>query len=270
MDLHRHPDLLDRLAAAYALGTLRGGARRRFESLCRQSPSLRATALVWQERFASMTELQPHAVPSPNVWKRIENLVAAEAAPARAGSTSSAAPTRNRLGWWRGAAFTGAFATAAVAVVAVTMNRDLQRTAGQLAQATQQREQLAGQNTQLVSQLQSRPEIQYVAVLADEKSAAAILVTFDPKRNTLTLKRVGDFQEGPDKSLELWALPPGAAPRSLGVLGNQPVIKLTAAEDQVKEVPTLAITLEPRGGGPGGKPTGPILFKGALLQTPTT
>jgi anti-sigma-K factor RskA len=65
-------------------------------------------------------------------------------------------------------------------------------------------------------------------------------------------------------------LPPGGAPRSLGVLGNQPVIKLTAAEDQVKEVPTLAITLEPRGGGPGGKPTGPILFKGALLQTPTT
>ena len=24
-DLHRHPELLDRLAAAYALGTLRGG-----------------------------------------------------------------------------------------------------------------------------------------------------------------------------------------------------------------------------------------------------
>jgi hypothetical protein len=54
------PDLLDRLAAAYALGTLRGGARRRFESLARQSPSLRATALVWQER-SSMTELQPQA-----------------------------------------------------------------------------------------------------------------------------------------------------------------------------------------------------------------
>ena len=27
MDIHRHPELLDQRAAAYAIGTLRGGAR---------------------------------------------------------------------------------------------------------------------------------------------------------------------------------------------------------------------------------------------------
>jgi hypothetical protein len=36
-----------------------------------------------------------------------------------------------------------------------------------------------------------------VAVLQDDKASASMLVTFDPKRNTLTLKRVGDYQEGP-------------------------------------------------------------------------
>ena len=36
-----HPELADRLAAAYALGTLRGGARRRFEAIARQAPSVR-------------------------------------------------------------------------------------------------------------------------------------------------------------------------------------------------------------------------------------
>ena len=68
--------------------------------------------------------------------------------------------------------------------------------------------------------------------------------------------------------MQLWALPPAGGPRSLGVLGGGAVVKLTAAENQVKEVPTLAISLEPKGGVPEGSgPSGPVLFKGALLQT---
>lgn len=35
------------------------------------------------------------------------------------------------------------------------------------------------------------PQIQYVAVLADEKADASMLVTFDPKNNSLVLQRVG-------------------------------------------------------------------------------
>src|SRR3954470_2883103 len=87
MNLLNHPDLLDRLAAAYALGTLRGGARRRFEAQARQSPTLRAAALAWQERFAAMTELQRAQQPDANVWKRIANVVAAERPPASSGRT---------------------------------------------------------------------------------------------------------------------------------------------------------------------------------------
>jgi anti-sigma-K factor RskA len=46
------------------------------------------------------------------------------------------------------------------------------------------------------------------------------------------------------------------------------VVRLTAAESAVAQAPALAITLEPRGGvPPGSGPTGPVLFKGALLQT---
>ena len=90
MNLLNNPPLLDQLAASYALGTLRGGARRRFEALARDSATVRTSALVWHERFAAMTELQPAEAPSPNVWKRIENVLAAQR-PAEgdpAGSTS--------------------------------------------------------------------------------------------------------------------------------------------------------------------------------------
>jgi anti-sigma-K factor RskA len=263
MDLTRHPELLDRLAASYALGTLRGGARRRFESLARQRPAMRTAALLWQERFAALTELQPGEAPSPNVWKRIENLLAAERRPALA------APARSRtLRWWRGAAFAGAVTT--VAAVAFTLNLlgESARRDDQLAQLAGARAALAAQNEQLVAQLRDKPEIQYVAVLADERSTASMLVTFDPAHSTLTIKRVGGYQEAADKSLQLWALPPAGGPRSLGVLGGNPVVKLTAAESQVQQAPALAISLEPKGGVPTERgPTGPVLFKGALLKT---
>src|SRR5690349_20633640 len=90
MDLLNHPDLIDRLAAAYALRTLRGGARRRFETLARSSPTLRVSAQVWQERLMSITELQHAQQPGPNVWKRIENLVAAESRVAAVPDAASA------------------------------------------------------------------------------------------------------------------------------------------------------------------------------------
>ena len=279
MNLIDNPELLDHLAASYALGTLRGGARRRFETRARHSPAIRAAALIWQERFAAMTELQVVEAPSPNVWKRIANTLDAEQAPVRQippEQPPMLGTLRRGLGLWRGVALAGILATVAAALVAVNLNRDVRNRDGQLALATQKSTQLSEQNASLAQRLEAAPQIQYVAVLADDKASASMLVTFDPRRNTLTLKRVGAFQEAPDKSLQLWALPnnkadgsPAGGPRSLGVLGAEAVIKLTAAENQVREVPTLAISLEPKGGVPAGSgPSGPVLFKGALIQTP--
>ena len=155
------------------------------------------------------------------------------------------------LGFWRGA--TGAGALAAVLAVVTGLNLN---------------SQLSGQVQDLTARLSATPEIQYVAVLADDKASASMLVTFDPKNRRLLLKRLGAFQVQPDKSLQLWALPPGSAPRSLGVLGGEAVVRLTAADSDVREVPALAISLEPKGGvPPGSGPSGPVLFKGALIQT---
>lgn len=262
MELLNHPELLDRLAAAYALGTLRGGARRRFEALARRSPAVRVSAQVWQERFMSLTELQHGQAPHPNVWKRIENLVVAE--------RPLPAPTRQRApGFWRLGALAGAVATVAAVAVALGLRGDLRGTEQQLAQLQAQGRELATRNAALTAQLAAQPDIRYVAVLADDRASATVLATFDPKHNTLTLKRVGSYQEAADKSLQLWAIPAAGAPRSLGVLGTDAVARFTAAEQVVGQSPLMAISLEPKGGVPGeGGPTGPVLFKGAVLQTP--
>ncbi|MET3372104.1 anti-sigma-K factor RskA [Variovorax boronicumulans] len=247
MNLLAHPELLELLAASHALGTLRGGARRRFETLAREQAPVRAAALVWQGRLAGMTELQQPVAPDPAVWTRIRNLIDAEQAQqALERQRDNAAPIApaSTGGWlrslalWRGAAAAGAL----VAVLAVGVGLNL-------------REQLI-----------NAPAVQYVAVLSDDKAAASMLVTFDPKKKQLVLQRVGNFREGTDKSLQLWALPPGGAPRSLGVLDNAPALRLAASESDVR-VPALAISLEPKGGVPSaGGPTGPVLFHGPLIE----
>ena len=255
MNLNNNPSLVEQLAASYALGTLRGAARRRFETLARDNVTLRAAALIWQGRLASVAELQPQAAPSPAVWTRIENLVNADkqSQAMQAARTAPVAPGGwwASPGWWRGATGVAALATVVAVVTGLNLNT-----------------RLSGQVQDLTAKLSATPEIQYVAVLADDKAEASMLVTFDPKNGRLVLKRVGAFREQADKSLELWALPPGAAPKSLGVLGADPVIRLSAADSALREVPTLAISLEPKGGVPSGSgPSGPVLFKGALIQT---
>lgn len=253
--------LLDHLSASYALGTLRHGARRRFESLAREFPAIRANALLWQGQWAGLSELQAAVPPDPAVWIRINNMVQAQKAEqAQAAARSVAPKAAATSGWlqslmlWRTTAAGAVLATAIAVGVGVQVN-------GSLHSTSQTR------IAQLEKQLLEAPQVQYVSVLQDAQSAASMLVTFDPKNQQLTLQRVGGFQEGDNQSLQLWALPPGAAPQSLGVLGQAPLLQLPVAEGQVKAVPTLAISLEPKGGVPSATgPTGPVLFTGALIE----
>ncbi len=265
MNLSKHPQTLDRLAANYALGTLRGGARRRFEAISRDNATVRAAALVWQGRLSGMTELQSPILPAPAVWTRIQNMLQAErdamamrlarqAAQAKGGGATPWLRSIWQGLWvWRGAAAAGVLATV-LAVVTGAGVRDQLNIRGK-------------QVDELSAQLKVAPKIEYIAVLVDAKSTETMLITFDSKSQNLVLQRVGEYQEASDKSLQLWALPNSGRPRSLGVLGGDKVLRLATAEGDVQQVPALAISLEPKGGVPSaGGPTGPVLFKGALIQ----
>ncbi len=282
MNIGQHPELLDKLAASYALGTLRGGARRRLEAYARQSATVRTSLLLWQERMHAMIELPLPMQPSPNVWKRIENVLTMEMEALR--NSKAAIKTENlaqqllvharkAVALWRGAALAGAVATLAAVVVGLQHGNTLKGELGQVSaklQTTQgqvQQAQLAVQQAQAAAQ-QAAQQLQYVAVLSDDKSAASVLVTVDTAKNRMTLQRVSGYQEAADKSLQLWALPAGGKPQSLGVLTGDKVIRLAADDARVKALPTLAVSLEPKGGvAEETGPTGPVLFKGALLQT---
>jgi anti-sigma-K factor RskA len=133
------------------------------------------------------------------------------------------------------------------------------------------REQLVAQSSALAqarAELASITRVGYVAVLADAKTGPALLVTFDPATRKLGVKRVGSYQEAQEKSLQLWTIAPGQAPKSLGVLSRAARERLQAeALEDVSEPRVLAISLEPLGGVPSERgPTGPVLFTGPVLK----
>ena len=59
--------LADALAAEYVTGTMRGGARRRFESLLPAHSALREATLAWSERLMPLTAALAPVEPSGDV-----------------------------------------------------------------------------------------------------------------------------------------------------------------------------------------------------------
>jgi anti-sigma-K factor RskA len=65
-------ELVDRLAAEYVLGTLRGRARRRFERWL-VSPQVGALVTAWEDRLAGLEPPLKGVTPPASAWRGIEN-----------------------------------------------------------------------------------------------------------------------------------------------------------------------------------------------------
>jgi anti-sigma-K factor RskA len=236
MDYSR-PELADRLAADYVTGTLRGPARRRFEALLPAHASLRAAVRAWREQLMPLTASVAPVPPPPEVWKRIEARIAG---PAAAPQRAAPAPAR----WWAQLAFwRGLSALATVAAVSL--------------------------GVLLASPEPARPPIIVVLNAAGAGESAQVPASFiasiSGDGRALVTRPLLNVNVQADRALELWAVPPSGAPRSLGLISaaGATVVQRRKLLDGTA---ALAVSLEPSGGSPTGAPTGPILFVGKLTS----
>ena len=110
----------------------------------------------------------------------------------------------------------------------------------------------------------SPPAPSYVAVLrAPQQEQAAFVATAGG--DALLIHAVAQQPAPADRGFELWAIPPGGKPRSLGVIPADGRLELGSLPLPVREGTTLAISIEPKSGSPTGQPTGPVVFVGTLL-----
>lgn len=213
------------LAAEYALGTLRGAARIQFEQKMQEDPELAAEVARWQEAFTQLDNQITPVIPPASVWKRIQHNLALQ--PARLPAPAKR-PVRAYMGW--------ALAAGLAALL-------------------------------LIPRLLVQPEAPMpVAILASSAGTQSgqWVVSADRSTHSLLLTPINAQNIAADRSLELWAIPPGGKPLSLGLLNTQQPTQLALAAKMPDAGFTLAISLEPHGGSPTGQPTGAVLYSGAM------
>jgi anti-sigma-K factor RskA len=230
----RTAEQVDALAGEAVLGTLRGRARQRLERLARTQRNIADAMRAWEERLLPLAEALPPVAPPARVWSAIVSRIGAQ------GSASSTSRPAS-VGWWRGFALAGLAMSLALAVV-------------------------------LLRSTPERAEGNLVIVLAGQDAKPGRVASATRASRYLTVKAVAPLNVAPDRALELWMLPDGGNPRSLGVLPAAPPsaiarIELPAAADQtLQSIPALAVSLEPAGGSPTGLPTGPVLYTGPVQR----
>lgn len=237
MNIRGNPGLREKLAAEYVLGTLKGGARRRFEGYMHNDAALRRTVAEWQDRLMPLSEFAAEHQPRADVWRGIERRLNLRA-PAPAWQFWR----RESAGFWRGMSV----ASGAVAALAVAAALTLHQAPG----------------------VDTAPSINYAATLTDAQSQTAILLTGDSARHVLDVRVVNGVAVAGDKTLQLWAIPKQGHPRSLGIVPDNRSARLALSERAIgADVQLLAISLEPRGGSPNPDgPTGPVLYKGHWVR----
>ena len=230
MNIRGNDNLRQKLASEYVLGTLKGGARRRFEGWLHSDADLRNITAEWRQRLEPMAEFATPVVAPKRVWQQIERRL--HLAP-----QGGWALWRDSLSFWR----TLGMASSAIAALLVIV---------------------------VATRLLDAPQISYVASLTDEKAQTALLLTADSRHGALEVRMVGNAPVPSDKDLELWAVPKSGNPRSLGLLADKGNVKLALSSRAIgNDVALLAVTLEPKGGSPDPNgPTGPILYKGNWVK----
>ncbi|MGQ7935233.1 anti-sigma factor [Paraburkholderia sp. D1E] len=257
MNLHRYPQLVDMLAAEYVLGTLRGGARRRFERYADHDTVIRQAVEEWQRRISPLAELAEPRMPPPAVWDAIERRLgltaAREAARPRTVVEKPARPSRSifeNLAFWRGWAL-GVTGLAAVAVVVAV--RSLLP---------------SGVTPSTAPTVAQQPEtaVSHVAVLNNKEAHPVMLVAWDEAHSTMTLHPLGKVDLPAGRAMELWGIPANGHPVSLGMLPDSASGKVTAGVQKPESYEALAVSIEAPGGSPDhNAPSGPVVFSGKLL-----
>ncbi|MGO9135442.1 MAG: anti-sigma factor domain-containing protein [Methylovirgula sp.] len=228
-------------AAEYVLGTLSRDERAAFEALLATNDDAQRAVDTWQQRLAPLAATLHEQAPPAAVWSAIERRLQESSGEssstlpieALALSTAELRASRNR---WRFCAIAASAFAACIALFAIDRV------------VIEKREAATA----------------YVAVVNRGGDLPALIIRVDLATHSVFVRPVAtQVPEG--RSLELWYIGQGKAPKSMGLVDKEPR-KIPLPTSAHVEQASFAVTVEPLGGSPTGKATGPIVYSGQLLK----
>lgn len=226
------------LAAEHALRLLEGEELIEARRLQVEDSAFAAEVSAWEERLAPLFDQIAPVAPGQHVWQRVQRVIGG------AEPRGDVVALRRTVRRWQGLAGLAAAATLAVALVAVP---PLLRPPAAPPAA-------------------ERPPPVLIASLGDQELPGSVAVTFVPGAGDL-LVAASAIERPPGRDHQLWIIPEGGTPISLGVISTEEPLKRRlspALAGQFRVGAIVALSREPAGGSPTGQPTGPVVAAGEL------
>jgi anti-sigma-K factor RskA len=239
---YQQPELRDRLAAEYVLGTLHGRARARLQKLLRDDAALQARVAFWEQKLTPMAAPLWAATPSAQVWRAIAARVAPHEAVPPWWTRWFAAPKLGSLG-----------SLAAGLMLGVTLTLTLTLTS-------------TSTNTPLIERDTAESQLpqSYVGVLAAADGRTGVIVSSLRHGKVMDIKQVQPVPVASGHTLFLWAIEANGKTRPIGAVPSGKFVQVALAqtsETLFASATELALSVEAEGAAPLS-PSGPFVYRG--------
>ena len=218
-------DATQQLAAAYALGTLRGPARRRLEEMARADEALASLMRRWELALAPLAAKVPATDPPARVWRNIES---------RTSPRASNVEARSSL--WRPFGLI-AGGLAAVLVAFFTW----------------------------ISGTPRDDALFVAVLTAQDSGPRAVVSMHQPDTLRVRIVKPWASTEGKSLELWVLPTEGAPRSLGLVAnAAGDTLIRINPGDPRMRSANALAVSLEPAGGSPTKQPTGPVLCSGAI------
>jgi anti-sigma-K factor RskA len=223
----------DKLTAAeYVLGVLGAAERRQAQQRLVHDQAFANEVAFWEERLGAFADAVAPVAPPDRTWSRIARKVKAR---------DPSAPQENlwqSLTFWRSFAI-GSAVLAVASIGALTF-----------------------------IEISPPPRAPLLATLGASSGQPAFIAAVDPGGTSLVVVPAA-LLAADQRAMELWLIPAGDKPHSLGLIEPGRPVRLGVPRDLVARISAdaaLAVSMEPPGGSPTGQPTGPVIASGKLTS----